>query len=98
LYGLDEYTGVTIITERSEEVRSAIIEKLDRGVTIYSGKGGYGKRGENLRDNEIIFTVITRLEVGKLQSLVNAIDPGAFIIQHSINDMQGGMIKERGLH
>jgi uncharacterized membrane-anchored protein YitT (DUF2179 family) len=98
LYGLDEYTGVTIITERSDEVRSAIIEKLDRGVTIYSGKGGYGKRGENLRDNEIIFTVITRLEVGKLQSLVNAIDPGAFIIQHSINDMQGGMIKERGLH
>jgi uncharacterized membrane-anchored protein YitT (DUF2179 family) len=98
LYGLDEYTGVTIITERSEEVRNAIIEKLDRGVTIYSGKGGYGKRGENLRDNEIIFTVITRLEVGKLQSLVNAIDPGAFIIQHSINDMQGGMIKERGLH
>jgi uncharacterized membrane-anchored protein YitT (DUF2179 family) len=98
LYGLDEYTGVTIITERSEEVRSAIIEKLDRGVTIYSGKGGYGKRGENLKDNEIIFTVITRLEVGKLQSLVNAIDPGAFIIQHSINDMQGGMIKERGLH
>jgi uncharacterized membrane-anchored protein YitT (DUF2179 family) len=98
LYGLDEYTGVTIITERSEEVRNAIIEKLDRGVTIYSGKGGYGKRGENLRDNEIIFTVITRLEVGKLQNLVNAIDPGAFIIQHSINDMQGGMIKERGLH
>jgi uncharacterized membrane-anchored protein YitT (DUF2179 family) len=98
LYGLDEYTGVTIITERSEEVRNAIIEKLDRGVTIYSGKGGYGKRGENLRDNEIIFTVITRLEVGRLQNLVNAIDPGAFIIQHSINDMQGGMIKERGLH
>ena len=98
LYGLDEYTGVTIITERSEEVRHAIIEKLDRGVTIYSGKGGYGKRGENLRDNEIIFTVITRLEVGKLQNLVNNIDPGAFIIQTSINDMQGGMIKERGLH
>ena len=98
LYGLDEYTGVTIITERSEEVRNAIIEKLDRGVTIYSGKGGYGKRGENLRDNEIIFTVITRLEVGRLQNLVNAIDPGAFIIQHSINDMQGGMIKERGVH
>lgn len=98
LYGLEEYTGVTIISERSDEVRTAIIEKLDRGVTIFSGKGGYGKRGENIRDNEIIFTVVTRLEVGKLQTLVNAIDPGAFIIQHSINDMQGGMIKERGLH
>jgi uncharacterized membrane-anchored protein YitT (DUF2179 family) len=95
LFGLDEYTGVTIISEQSEEVRNAIIEKLGRGVTIYSGKGGYGKRGENLRDNEIIFTVVTRLEVGTLQTIVNNIDPSAFIIQHSINDMQGGMIKKR---
>ena len=98
LYGLEEYTGVTIISERSEEVRHAIIEKLERGVTIYSGKGGYGKRGENMKDNEIIFTVVTRLEVGKLQTVINSIDPHAFIIQHSINDMKGGMIKERGLH
>lgn len=98
LNGLEEYTGVTIISEQSEEVRQAIIEKLGRGVTIYSGKGGYGKRGENLSDNEIIFTVVTRLEVGSLQTIVNNIDPSAFIIQHSINDMQGGMIKKRGLH
>jgi len=98
LYGLEEYTGVTIISERSEEVRNAIIEKLERGVTIYSGKGGYGKQGENIRDNEIIFTVVTRLEVGKLHTVINSIDPQAFIIQHSINDIKGGMIKERGLH
>ena len=98
LYGLEEYTGVTIISQRSEEVRNAIIEKLERGVTIYSGKGGYGKQGENIRDNEIIFTVVTRLEVGKLHTVINSIDPQAFIIQHSINDIKGGMIKERGLH
>lgn len=98
LYGLEEYTGVTIISEQSEEIRNAIVEKLDRGVTIYSGKGGYGKRGENLKDNEIIFIVVTRLEVGSLQTLVNNIDPRAFIIQHSINDMQGGMVKTRRLH
>ena len=98
LNGLEEYTGVTIISDRSEEVRHAIIEKLERGVTIYSGKGGYGKRGENIRDNDIIFTVVTRLEVGRLQSLIKNIDPQAFIIQHSINDMKGGKIKERGLH
>lgn len=98
LYGLEEYTGVTIISEHSEQVRLAIVENLDRGVTIYSGKGGYGKKGENIKENEIIFTVVTRLEVGKLQTLINNIDPDAFIIQHSINDMQGGMIKSRRLH
>jgi len=98
LYGLEEYTGVTIVSEQSEDIRNAIVEKLDRGVTIYSGKGGYGKRGENLKDGEIIFTVVTRLEVGKLQTLIKNIDPEAFILQHSINDMQGGMIKQRRLH
>jgi uncharacterized membrane-anchored protein YitT (DUF2179 family) len=98
LYGLEEYTGVTIVSEKSEEVRNAIIENLNRGVTIYSGKGGYGKKGENLKENEIIFTVVTRLEVGALQTIINNIDPDAFIIQHSINDMQGGMMKKRRLH
>jgi uncharacterized membrane-anchored protein YitT (DUF2179 family) len=98
LHGLEEYTGVTIISEKSEEIRHTIVEKLDRGVTIYSGKGGYGKRGEKLQDSEIIFIVVTRLEVGSLQAIINSIDPDAFIIQHSINDMQGGMMKKRRLH
>jgi uncharacterized membrane-anchored protein YitT (DUF2179 family) len=98
LYGLEEYTGVTIMSEQSDQIRNAIVEKLDRGVTVYSGKGGYGKKGENMKDSEIIFTVVTRLEVGKLQTLITNIDPDAFIIQHSINDMQGGMIKTRRLH
>ena len=98
LNGLEEYTGVTIVSEKSEEVRVAIVEKLGRGVTVYRGKGGFGKRGENPNETDIIFTVVTRLEVGSLQGLVNTIDPSAFMIQHSINDMQGGMIKRRGLH
>ena len=98
LHGLEEYTGVTIVSEKSEEIRHTIVEKLDRGVTIYSGKGGYGKRGEKLQDNEIIFIVVTRLEVGSLQAIINSIDPDAFIIQQSINDMQGGMMKKRRLH
>jgi uncharacterized membrane-anchored protein YitT (DUF2179 family) len=98
LHGLEEYTGVTIISEKSEEIRHTIVEKLERGVTIYSGKGGYGKRGEKLQDSEIIFIVVTRLEVGSLQAIINSIDPHAFIIQHSINDMQGGMMKKRRLH
>lgn len=98
LYGLEEFTGVTIVSEKSEEIRHAIVEKLNRGVTIYSGKGGYGKRGEQLKDSEIIFTVVTRLEVGTLHTIINSIDPDAFIIQQSINNIQGGMMKKRALH
>lgn len=94
LHGLEEYTGVTIVSEKSEAIKTAIVEQLGRGITVYSGKGGYGKRGEATTDNEIVFTVVTRLEIGKLQALIKRIDENAFIIQHSINDMQGGMMKK----
>jgi uncharacterized membrane-anchored protein YitT (DUF2179 family) len=98
LYGLDEYTGVTIISEQNEKIMTLIRDELKRGVTVYKGKGGYGKRGENLNGTDILFTVVTRLEVGKLKDLIHSVDEEAFIIQHSINDIQGGMIKPRGLH
>lgn len=98
LHGLEEYTGVTIVSERSDEIKAAIVEQLNRGVTVYSGKGGHGKRGEMAPENEIIFTVVTRLEVGRLQHLVSAIDENAFTVQHSINDMHGGMMKKMPLH
>lgn len=58
--GIEEYMGVTIISSHSEEIRQMIIHTLGRGVTVYSGKRGYGKRGES-REVDIIYTVVTRL-------------------------------------
>lgn len=98
LYGLDEYTGVTIISENNDKIRNKIVEELKRGVTVYSSKGGYGKRGEKKHDHEILFTVVTRLEVGKLRSVIHSVDEDAFIIENSINDIHGGMIKRRRMH
>ena len=98
IHGLEEFTGVTIITEQSEAVRKVIIEKLGRGVTIFNGKRGFGKRGQLNEDLEIIYTVVTRLEIQKLTDEVANIDKSAFIIQQSINDVKGGMIKKLPLH
>jgi uncharacterized membrane-anchored protein YitT (DUF2179 family) len=98
LYGLDEYTGVTIISDHNNEIRQLIKDKLKRGVTVYQGKGGYGKSGEKTYETEILFTVVTRLEMGTLINLIRSVDEGAVIIQNSINDIQGGMVKRRGLH
>ncbi len=93
--GVEEYTGVTIVSTHSEEIRKMITEKLGRGVTVYSGKRGYGKRGENLFQTDIIFSVITRLEIAKLQTEVDKLDPNAFLVMSSIKDTRGGMIKKR---
>ncbi len=97
LEGVEEYTGITIISTSSDEVRLMITEKLGRGVTIYSGKGGYGKRADALKEFDIVYTVITRLEIAKLRREVDEIDPDAFITMNSIKDTKGGMIKKRSL-
>ncbi len=95
--GIEEYIGVSIISDESEEIRLAIIENMGRGCTIYCGKKGFAKRGEELKDIEIVYTLITRLELSKLQGEVNQIDPNAFIVMDTIKDAKGGMVKKRPL-
>jgi uncharacterized membrane-anchored protein YitT (DUF2179 family) len=95
--GIEEYTGVTIISRKSVEIREMITDKLGRGVTVYKGTGGYGKRGYVSNDSEILFTVVTRLEISRLRSEIQLIDDDAFVVMHSIKDTKGGMIKKRPL-
>ncbi|HNR20781.1 MAG: YitT family protein [Bacteroidetes bacterium] len=95
--GIEEYTGVTIISTKSEEMRKMIIADMGKGVTIYKGKRGFGKHGDQLGEMNIVFTVVTRLEINKLNAFVENIDPNAFVIMSSIKDIKGGMIKRRPL-
>lgn len=96
--GIEEYIGVNIISEQSDEIRLAIIENLGRGCTIYKGKKGFAKRGETPDDTEIIYTLVTRLELANLQTEIEKIDQNAFVVMHKIRDAKGGMIKKRPLH
>ena len=95
--GIEEYTGVTIISVKHEELRFMIAEKMGRGLTIYKGERGFGKSGHTKNDIKIIYTVITRLEVNRLKTEIEKIDPDAFVIMNSIKDTKGGMIKKRRL-
>jgi len=88
--GVEEYIGVTIISKHSEDIRIMIIEKMGKGVTIYNGKRGFGKRGENLNTTDVIYSVITRLEMSKLQNEIQKIDANAFIVMNKVMDLQGG--------
>lgn len=96
--GIEEYTGVTIISAKNEEIRVMITENLGRGVTVYKGSRGFGKTGEKKGDVDILYTVITRLEVAKMNAEIEKIDPSAFVVMSSIKDTRGGMIKKRVLH
>jgi len=95
--GVEEYTGITIISAQSEKIRLMITEDLGRGVTVYSGKGGFGKKDSDLTAFDILYTVVTRLEIARIKTEIDKIDDTAFIIMNSIKDTKGGMIKKRPL-
>lgn len=95
--GIEEYMGVTIISVKADKIRTMIINRMGRGITVYKGERGYGKSGEKYYDMKIIYTIVTRLEVGRLKYEIEKIDPNAFVVMVSVKDMKGGMIKKRAL-
>lgn len=97
--GLQAYTGVTIVSGNSEAIKYQLVNKLGRGITVYKGERGFlpGKY-EVSTECDIIFTVITRLELRKLKNLVYEVDPKAFVFASTIKEASGGIIKRRQAH
>lgn len=95
--GVEEYIGVTIISEKHEEMRVMITERMRRACTIYYGKGGFKKFGDKQMANEIVYTVVTRLELAKLSTEIDKIDRKAFVVMGLVKDLKGGMIKKKPL-
>lgn len=93
--GIEAYTGVTIVSANSEEIKKALVLTMNRGITVYKGERGFMKESfEQSVDADIIFTIVTRLEVRKLQNIVRSIDPKAFIFTQTVREPQGGIVKE----
>ena len=97
--GLQAHTGVTIISGESEAIKYELVNKLGRGITIYKGERGFLPGNfEVSADCDIIFTVISRLELRKLNNLVYDVDPKAFVFASTIKEASGGLIKRRHKH
>lgn len=94
--GVEEYVGVTIISDYHEDIRRMITIKLQRACTIYLGKSGVN--ADNSKgDKNIIYLVVTRLELSKLNTEIDKIDRNAFLIMGVVKDLKGGMIKKKAL-
>jgi len=93
LYGIDEYTAITIMSDMNATIRERIIQDLGRGVTVYRGFGGLSGA-----EQDILYCVVTRLEIGKVRSIVRDLDAGAFIVFHPLAGAEGGVVKARGFH
>lgn len=82
-------------------IRKIIIQKLNRGVSTYKGKRGIVGRkasAEGINEQDILFVVITKLELAKLQREIDYIDRNAFVVTHKLGSAKGGMLKKRPLH
>jgi uncharacterized membrane-anchored protein YitT (DUF2179 family) len=93
LHGIDEYTAVTIVSDANVAIRQRLTRDLARGVTVYRGYGGLSGA-----ERDILYCVVTRLEISRLKSLVREIDESAFIVYHALAGAEGGVVKTRGFH
>jgi uncharacterized membrane-anchored protein YitT (DUF2179 family) len=91
--GLDESYAVMIVTNEHDEITSALNDRLGRGVTLLHGAGGY--TGES---KEVLYCVVTRLEVDKLKEIVLDKDENAFVTINAVHDIVGGRFKKKSIH
>lgn len=93
IQGLDESKGIMIVSDNPDEIASALMDRLGRGVTIFHGEGGYTGSPK-----KVLYSVITRLEIAKLKSIVEEKDENAFVTIHEVHEVLGGKVKKRAIH
>lgn len=97
--GIEAYTGVTIISGKSELIKYRLVNELNRGITVYKGERGFlPGQFETHTECDIIFTIVTRLELRKLKTVVHETDPRAFVFANSIKEASGGILRRRQAH
>ncbi|MCX7781276.1 MAG: YitT family protein [Negativicutes bacterium] len=91
--GLDESKAVLIVSDRPDEIADALMARLGRGVTRLHGQGGYTKEKK-----DVLYSVITRLELAKLKSIIDEIDGDAFVTINDVHEVMGGRFKKKAIH
>jgi uncharacterized membrane-anchored protein YitT (DUF2179 family) len=91
--GFDEAKAVFIVTDNGDEIADAINARLGRGVTFMEGWGGYTKEKKT-----VIYSVVSRLEISKLRSIINDKDKNAFVTINDVSDVMGGTDRKRAIH
>lgn len=95
IHGIEEYYGLTIMSDKSEEIKVMLMDELKKSVTLYNARGGRAKKGENI---EVVYTIVTRLEVNRVIRKILEIDSKAFVAEHIMGEVHGGIVKKKPLH
>ena len=91
--GMEELKSVTIISDMPEEISAELMKQLGRGMTYIQGQGVF--TGE---PKKIIYTIVTRIELSTLRSIVEDIDPNALVAIENIADVSGSNFDKGTAH
>ncbi len=93
IYGIEGYFAVMIISEDSNRIKRTILDDMNIGVTILKASGGYKEV-----DRDILFCVVTRLELPGIKQVIKGLDGNAVIFVSPITDASGGVIRSRSVY
>lgn len=94
--GIEEFTGITIISSHSNEIKAMLSKLLGHGIVSYNGESNFSENGES-KDVNILYAVVTRMELNRIKGELEKIDKSAVLIMNSIKDTKGGKIKKQAL-
>ncbi|HSN47397.1 MAG TPA: DUF2179 domain-containing protein, partial [Flavobacterium sp.] len=98
-HGFEQYISLHIISSESELIKSLIVKKFGKGITIIKGERGYlPENFEVKQDCDIIVTVVTRLELLRIKEEIGKVDPHAFMFTQFIKDASGGILRNINKH
>ena len=94
--GIEEFTALNIISSQQEEVKNYLVNEMGKGITVVKGERGYLPNSFDVKmECDIIFTIVTRLEIRQIEDAINKIDPQAFLYVQSIKEATGGILKTK---
>ncbi len=95
IHGIEEYYGLTIMSDKSEEIKTMLMDDLKKSVTLYNARGGRAKKSDTI---EVVYTIVTRLEVNRVVRKILEIDSKAFVAEHIMGEVHGGIVKRKPMH
>lgn len=98
-HGVEQYTSLHIISAKSDEIKTLIVKKFGKGITIIKGERGYLPDSfAEKSDCDIIVTIVTRLELLRIKDEIEKIDPQAFTFIQFIKEANGGILRIKKKH
>ncbi|KEO84252.1 YitT family protein [Tumebacillus flagellatus] len=82
--GVSNSRAMFIISDETQKIADMIQTELERGTTLLHGVGGYTGR-----DKQVLYVVVSRDEISRVQEMCRTVDPHAFLVVNEVHDVLG---------